>query len=70
MLLRRVIGQDQSELEPTQRENIFQSRCKIKKWVYSLIIDGGSNTNVASTRLVEKLSLDTIPHAKPTSLLG
>ena len=29
MLLRRMIGQDQSELEPTQRENTFQSRCKI-----------------------------------------
>ena len=49
MLLRRMIGQDQSELEPTQREKIFQSRCKINKWVCSLIIDGGSSTNVAST---------------------
>ena len=68
MLLRRMIGQDQSELEPTQRENIFQSRCKINKWVCSLIIDGGSSTNVASTRLVEKLSLETIPHAKPYKL--
>jgi len=48
MLLRRMIGQDQSELEPT----IFQSRCKINKWVCSLIIDEGSSTNVASTRLV------------------
>jgi len=68
MLLRRMIGQDQSELEPTQRENIFQSRCKINKWVCSLIIDGGSSTNVASTRLVEKLSLETIPHGKPYKL--
>ena len=63
-----VMGQDQSELEPTQRENIFQSRCKINKWVCSLIIDGGSSTNVASTRLEEKLSLETIPHAKPYKL--
>jgi len=31
MLLRCMIGQDQIEIEPTQRENIFQSRCKIKK---------------------------------------
>ena len=68
MLLRRIIGQDQSELEPTQRENIFQSRCKIKKWVCSLIIDGGSSTYVASTRLVEKLNLETIPHVKPYKL--
>jgi len=72
MLLRHMIGQDQSEIEPTQRENIFQSRCKINKWVCSLIIDviidGGSSTNVASTRLVEKLSVETIPHAKPYKL--
>jgi len=31
MLLRRMIGQDQSEIEPTQRKNIFQSGCKINK---------------------------------------
>ena len=51
-----------------QRENIFQSRCKINKWICSLIIDGGSSTNVAGTRLGEKLSLETIPHAKPYKL--
>ena len=68
MLLRHMIGQDQNEIELTQREYIFQSRCKINKWVCSLIIDGGSSTNVASTRLVEKLSIETIPHAKPYKL--
>jgi len=52
---------------PTQRENIFQSRCKINKWVYFLTIDGGSSTNMVSTRLVEKLNLE-IHHAKPYKL--
>jgi len=56
MLIRRMIGQDQSELEPTQRENIFQSRYKINKWVYFFIIDAGSSTSVASTRLAESLT--------------
>ena len=36
--------------------------------VCSLIIDGGSCTNVASTRLVEKFGLKTIPHPKPYKL--
>ena len=36
--------------------------------VCSLIIDGGSYTNVASTRLVEKLGLKTTPHPKPYKL--
>ena len=34
----------------------------------SLIIDGSSCTNVASTRVVEKLDLPTISHTKPYKL--
>jgi len=34
----------------------------------SLIIDSGSCVNVASTRVVDKLGLKTIPHAKPYKL--
>ena len=40
-----------------QRENIFHTRCHINNKVCSMIIDGGSCTNVASTTLVEKLNL-------------
>jgi hypothetical protein len=39
-----------------QRENIFHTRCYVNNKVCSMIIDGGSCTNVASTTLVEKLS--------------
>ena len=39
-----------------QRENIFYTRCHINNKVCSMIIDGGSCTNVASTTLVEKLN--------------
>ena len=42
-----------------QRENIFHTRCHINNKVCSMIIDGGSCTNVASTTLVEKLNLPT-----------
>jgi len=38
-----------------QRENIFHTRCYVKDKVCSVIIDGGSCTNVASTIMVEKL---------------
>ena len=37
-----------------QRENSFHTRCHINNKVCSMIIDGGSCTNVASTTLVEK----------------
>jgi hypothetical protein len=48
-----------------QRENIFHTRCHINNKVCSMIIDGGSCTNVASTILVENLSLPTLKHPKP-----
>jgi hypothetical protein len=51
-----------------QRENIFHTRCHINNKVCSMIIDGGSCTNVASTILVEKLSLPTLKHPKPYKL--
>ena len=54
--------------DDTQRENIFHSRCLVIGKVCSLIIDGGSCANVASTRLMEKLGLKTTPHPKPYKL--
>jgi hypothetical protein len=51
-----------------QRENIFHTRCHINNKVCSMIIDGGSCTNVASTILVEKLNLPILKHPKPYKL--
>ena len=51
-----------------QRENIFYTRCRINNKVCSVIIDGGSCTNVASTILVEKLNLATLKHSRPYKL--
>ncbi|CAN0904147.1 hypothetical protein LINGRAHAP2_LOCUS22929, partial [Linum grandiflorum] len=47
-----------------QRENLFYTRCLINTWVSSLIIDGGSCTNVASEVMIEKLGLPTTSHPK------
>jgi hypothetical protein len=51
-----------------QRENIFHTRCHINNKVCSMIIDGGSCTNVAGTTLVEKLNLPTLKHPRPYKL--
>jgi hypothetical protein len=51
-----------------QRENIFHTRCHVNNKVCSIIIDGGSYTNVASTILVEKLNLPTLKHSRPYKL--
>ena len=45
-----------------QRDNIFHTRCFVGDKVCSVVIDGGSCTNVASMELVEKLSLPTMKH--------
>jgi len=62
-----MLGQVPKEFE-NQRENIFHSRCQINNKTCSLIIDSGSCVNVASTRVVDKLGLKTIPLAKPYKL--
>ncbi|KAJ9672490.1 hypothetical protein PVL29_025915 [Vitis rotundifolia] len=51
-----------------QRENIFHTRCHINNKVCSMIIDGGSCTNVVSITLVEKLNLPTLKHLRPYKL--
>jgi len=48
-----------------QRENIFHTRCYVNNKVCSMIIDRGSCTNVASTTLVEKLSLPLLKYPRP-----
>ena len=68
LMVRRLLGSQMQPLDDTQRENIFHTKCTINGKLCSLIIDGGSYTNVASSRLVSKLNLDTKPHPRPYRL--
>ena len=54
--------------EQEQRENLFHSSCMVNDKVCSLIIDGGSCTNVASETMVEKLGLKVMKHPRPYKL--
>ena len=67
LMLRRVMS-GLKEKKEGQRENIFHSRCTIQEKVCSLIIDGGSCANVASSNMVEKLSLHGTVHPHPYKL--
>ena len=69
LVARRVLSAQvkEDDLEQ-QRENIFHTRCHINNKVCSMIIDGGSCTDVASTTLVEKLNLPTFKHPRPYKL--
>ncbi|XP_074278625.1 uncharacterized protein LOC141602220 [Silene latifolia] len=51
-----------------QRNQMFHTKCRVNdKWC-SLIIDGGSCTNAASTEMVSKLGLVTTKHPHPYAL--
>ena len=63
-MVRRLIGNVCKDRDETQRENIFHTRCMVMGKICSLIIDGGSFTNVASQRLIEKLALKTSRHPR------
>ncbi|KAG8497231.1 hypothetical protein CXB51_008425 [Gossypium anomalum] len=66
-VIKRSLSVQSTENEQ-QRENIFHTRCLVQGKVCSLIVDGGSCTNVASTLMVEKLGLATTKHPCPYKL--
>ncbi|KAH9792509.1 hypothetical protein KPL71_004153 [Citrus sinensis] len=68
LVARRALSVQVKEDEAAQRENIFHTRCYVQDKVCSMIIDGGSCTNVASTIMVEKLGLPTLKHPRPYKL--
>ena len=68
LVARRALSAQAKEDDEVQRDNIFHTHCHVNDKVCSMIIDGGSCTNVASTILVEKLNLTTLKHPKPYKL--
>ena len=68
MVARRALSVQAKEDDEMQRDNIFHTRCHVQNKVCSVIIDGGSCTNVASTTMVEKLGIPTSKHPRPYKL--
>jgi hypothetical protein len=65
-MLRKVLLKPEVEVEkPVQRNNLFRTGCKTKDRVCKVIIDSGSTDNLVSTKMVEKLELETTAHPKP-----
>jgi hypothetical protein len=64
----RALSLQANGVDEVQRENIFHTRCYVKDKVCSVIIDGGSCTNVASTIMVEKLGLPMVKHPRSYKL--
>ena len=67
LVTRRTLSVQPKTNEREQRENIFHSRFDFRQSL-SVIIDGGSCTNVASDTLVGKLGFETRPLSRPFRL--
>ncbi|KAF3680653.1 hypothetical protein FXO38_02164 [Capsicum annuum] len=51
--------------DPSQRENLFHTKCLLKGSVYTMVIDSGSCANMVSVEMVNLLKLLTTPHTSP-----
>ncbi|XP_021969096.1 uncharacterized protein LOC110864356 isoform X1 [Helianthus annuus] len=65
LVIHRALNGAAVHSDKLQREALFRTRCTIRDKVCSLLIDGGSCTNVASQTLLSKLGLSTEPHPSP-----
>jgi hypothetical protein len=66
MMMKKVLLKQEPKVEnPMQRNSLFRTTCKTKDRVCKVIIDSGSNDNLVSTEMVEKLGLDMTAHPTP-----
>ncbi|XP_022152309.1 uncharacterized protein LOC111020057 [Momordica charantia] len=56
------------DLVEEQRETLFHTRCHVNGKACSVMIDGGSCTNVVNTLLIKRLGLPTTAHPRPYKL--
>jgi hypothetical protein len=70
LMMRKVILKLEKEAkELVHRNNMFMIACKTKDMVCKVIIDSESTGNLVSTKMVEKLELETIAHPNPYKVL-
>jgi hypothetical protein len=69
-MMRKVLLKRGREAEnPSQRNSLFQATCKTKDRVCKVIVDNNSTNNLVSTKMVEKLELETVVHPSPYRVL-
>lgn len=68
LLIRRNFHTTPKQKVSNQRENIFQTKCRIQGKLCDIIIDGGSETNCVSKEIVKELKLKTQQHPNPYKL--
>jgi hypothetical protein len=67
LVIQRLLLTPKQE-EPSQRHNIFKTKCTVNQKVCDVIIDSGSCENVVSKTMVKKLGLKTEKHPTAYSI--
>ena len=65
LMVHKVAHDDAPIIEKGQRQNVFQSICKIKDKNCKVVIDGGSYNNIISSDLVHALGISTWRQPQP-----
>jgi hypothetical protein len=65
LVVQRILSTQVTSPETNQRHTLFHTKGVVQEWSIRIIIDSGSCNNLASTMLVEKLSLPTRKHSNP-----
>jgi hypothetical protein len=65
MMNKVFLKQEPKAEKPVHRNNLFRTSCKTKDRVCKVIIDSGSTDNLVSTKIVEKIELETNVHMTP-----
>ena len=66
LVMRKVLLKQVKEVdEPPQRKAFFKTMCKVQGKCYKVIIDCGSNDNLVSIEVIEKLKLPKTKHPIP-----
>jgi hypothetical protein len=65
-MMQKILLKPEKEIEnPVQRNSLFRTSCKTKARVCKVIVDSGSTDNLVSTKMVEKMELETVAHPSP-----
>lgn len=68
LVIKRILNVQIKQKDNNQRESIFYTRCLLNEKVYSLLIDGGTSTNVTNTTSVDKFGLTCVKYSNPYTL--
>jgi hypothetical protein len=65
-MMRKILLKPEKEVEdPIQRNGLFRTAYKTKDRVCKVIVDSESIDNLVSTKMVEKMELETVAHPSP-----